>query len=416
MKNQISGYGWIVVLCGFLTLLVTNGMTLTGLTVFDAALLQEFGWQRGELKLRDLITFAGAGMIAPLFGYYADRGHIKNSLLLGCGFLAAGLLVYSKVTSLAGVYLAHALFGLSLASAGIVAVVFLVSSQVSTARRGLALGLALVGSSLGNTVFPQINLALMQSFDWRSSFVILSAVPAILAMLLVVMLRRGESAAMESSPVLASESGHLKPTKQSDSISTILKSRAFWSLGIIAMMTFFAILGTTSHAFLRFTGAGHSPEFSAKAIGLLFMMGLFGKLFAGIFADKLGSKMVMNFSLVLMIMGSLGLSVLIEKNLLLWVLLFGLGWGALYTVIQISTVASFGARHAGRVLGAIAFLEALGGGLGPWVIGMSFDRTGNYQLGFLLITIGLGIALLLSLVRVSGTRLAPGSVEQPAGI
>ncbi|MEY3901329.1 MAG: hypothetical protein RL189_635, partial [Pseudomonadota bacterium] len=245
MNQKISSYGWLMVACGFLILLVTNGMTLTGITVFDNLLLTEFGWKRGALKLRDLITFAGAGLIAPLFGYFADKGHIKNCLLLGCGFLAAGLIVYSKVESLAGVYLAHALFGLSLASAGIVSVVFLVSTQVPVSRRGLALGLALVGSSLGNTVFPQLSLNLLKSMDWRSAFLNLSLVPALLAVAVVFTVRRRTlrppQAAVATferdsgAEVSNSEAGVAAPVKP---FSTILLSSAFWKIGIIAMLTF----------------------------------------------------------------------------------------------------------------------------------------------------------------------------------
>ena len=42
-------YGWIVVACALLALLVTNGLTIGGLTVFDEVLIKEFGWSRGSL-------------------------------------------------------------------------------------------------------------------------------------------------------------------------------------------------------------------------------------------------------------------------------------------------------------------------------------------------------------------------------
>ena len=39
-----------------LVLLVSNGLTATALSVYDESLLNEFGWSRGELKFRDLVT------------------------------------------------------------------------------------------------------------------------------------------------------------------------------------------------------------------------------------------------------------------------------------------------------------------------------------------------------------------------
>lgn len=380
--QRMSSYSWFVVLSGFLILLVTNGMTLSGLTVFDTALLDEFGWQRGELKLRDLITFAGAGLIAPLFGVWADKGHIKKCLLAGCLFLSAGFVAYANVRTLGGVYLAHALFGLSLASAGIVSVVFLVSAQVPAAQRGLALGLALVGSSLGNTLFPQLNLALLKVVDWRTAFLCLSLVPVILLVSVLGFVR--------TPPVSAAKEARLS------SLKAVLRSVAFWRIGGIAMMTFFAILGVSSHLFLHLTGAGVSPQSAGTLLGLLFMMGLIGKLFSGVFADKFGFRLLMMGALLLMSLGAWGMGHMLLQHALPWVLCFGLGWGALYTLIQISTVSQFGSEGAGRILGVVAFLEAFGGGLGPWLIGLTFDRTGSYDFGFSLIALLLLVALAIS--------------------
>ena len=40
-----------------LVLLVSNGLTATALSVYDESLPNQFGWTRGELKFRDLVTF-----------------------------------------------------------------------------------------------------------------------------------------------------------------------------------------------------------------------------------------------------------------------------------------------------------------------------------------------------------------------
>lgn len=405
MERKISPQSWLIVACGFLVLLVTNGMTLTGITMFDNALLSEFGWQRGELKLRDLITFAGAGFIAPLFGWLADKGHIRNCLLAGCVFLAAGFLVYSRISTIGGVYLAHALFGLSLASAGIVSVVFLVSSNVPASKRGLALGIALVGSSLGNSIFPQFNLALLKAFDWRTAFAYLSAIPVMLMVMIGLFLKvpfssvKLNGATPENSRLDQNLVGRGNDAVDDHPSTSVFRSWAFWSIGIIATLTFFSILGVTSHVFLRLTGAGYSPQFAGTAIGMLFMMGLVGKLFSGAFADKFGVRLLMTVSLALMSAGAFGLSQSISAGVQVWILLFGLGWGALYTLIQMSVVSTFGRIGTGRILGAIALLEAVGGGLGPWLVGLLYDKTGSYQLGFGVVCGALVLALATSLTR-----------------
>jgi len=181
----------------------------------------------------------------------------------------------------------------------------------------------------------------------------------------------------------------------------VLRLPVFWMIGLVAMLTFFAILGVSTHAYLRLTGAGYSPQFAGQALGLLFMTGLLGKLFSGFLADRFGERAVMTASLVLMIAGALGLGFFVPGNVRVWMLAFGLGWGALYTLIQVSVVSTFGTAGAGRILGTVAFLEALGGGLGPWVVGLTFDKTGSYQAGFLVVAGGLFTALILNFIRAS---------------
>jgi MFS family permease len=80
-----------------------------------------------------------------------------------------------------------------------------------------------------------------------------------------------------------------------------------------------------------------------------------------------------------------------------FVILFGFGWGGLYTLLQLLTMDSFGLKAGGKILGTITVLDALGGGLGPWVSGVLFDKTGNYQASFLVVSGLITIALLIAL-------------------
>ena len=43
-------------------------MVISGITAFDESLIGQFGWARGDLKLRDLITMVGTGLAAPFIG------------------------------------------------------------------------------------------------------------------------------------------------------------------------------------------------------------------------------------------------------------------------------------------------------------------------------------------------------------
>ena len=78
--------------CAFFTLLVTNGLTFAGITVFDESMLREFGWSRGTLKFRDMLTMGLAGLLSPLAGAIADKYGVKWLMAGGAALLAVALL------------------------------------------------------------------------------------------------------------------------------------------------------------------------------------------------------------------------------------------------------------------------------------------------------------------------------------
>ena len=63
-----SWWPWVMAFTGMLVLLVSNGLTATALSVYDESLLNEFGWSRGELKFRDLVTFWLVAMTSRSIG------------------------------------------------------------------------------------------------------------------------------------------------------------------------------------------------------------------------------------------------------------------------------------------------------------------------------------------------------------
>ena len=85
---------WLVALSGLAVLMVSNGMVISGITAFDESLIGQFGWARGDLKLRDLITLVGTGLAAPFIGIAIDRFGVRALLAAGSLMLAGGLPIH----------------------------------------------------------------------------------------------------------------------------------------------------------------------------------------------------------------------------------------------------------------------------------------------------------------------------------
>ena len=115
-------YGWVIAVSAAVILVVTNGMTLGGLNVFDRPLLDALKEATGgpvslsDFKLRDAITLAVSGLMAPLAGAAADRFGVRPLMIIGALLLSAGYYLYSTVDSLSDIYAIHILFASALAS------------------------------------------------------------------------------------------------------------------------------------------------------------------------------------------------------------------------------------------------------------------------------------------------------------
>jgi MFS family permease len=401
-------YGWVIAVSAFFTLLVTNGLTFAGITVFDPAMIKEFGWNRGTLKFRDFLTMALAGVLSPLAGAIADKYGVKWLMAGGAALLAVALLAYGQINSALQMYVVHVMFAVVLATCGIVMAVILVSRWF-VKRRGTATGIAMVGTSAGGALFPAIGGFLVGPYGWRASLMVYAVFPAVLLVVILLFIRERPSD-MGLEPLGAGEAGRGGAPASGLDYREAIRTRTFWLIAAAGSMTFYAILGISANLVLHLRGQGLDLPAAARGLSWMFIMGLTGKFLFGYLADLFDHKRVLLVNLAIMFAGSLALASM--KMDLFWpfVICFGLGWGGIYTLLQLITMDAFGLKAAGRVLGTRTVMDAIGGGLGPWVTGWLFDRTGSYQVPFLVVS----ALILVTFFSSMALRISHPAAHAPA--
>jgi sugar phosphate permease len=385
---------WLIAILGSLAMFVSNGMAISGLSVFDESLLNEFSWTRGELKFRDLITLVVTGLAAPLAGVLIDRFGVRACMLVGWLVLAGGYYLYSQLSSLSELYFIHLMFAIVLVFCGLNAVVILVSSWFST-MRGSAIGIALVGTSLGGAFMPQLGNTLNQSYGWRQAMAMEMCIPLWFLLVTALLIRNrpedwGARAWLRGPG--ADKTDRRSPLDTGMKFAEAVKTRTFWAIAVTAMLTFYSVLGISAHLFLYMRDSGFSAGDGANALSIFFLSALVGKLVFGFLGDMMNRSKVFWGNYLVMLVGAVALASMRQDLIWVAIFAFGLGWGGLYTMIQLSAVNAFGLRDAGKILGVITVLDASGGGLGIWLSGVLYDRLGSYDVPFMIFLVLLILA------------------------
>ena len=406
IKNP-NNYRWIILAVCFFTITFTNGLTLGGLVVFDRELLNYLSEVTGgeilrqELKLKDAITLWSTAVFAFIAGIIIDRVGVRSLMVSGMFLLSATFYFYAKSDSLADMYIIHIFQGIVLSVSGMVINVVLISKWFND-NRGLAIGVLLAGTSVGNGIFPQINTYLLtiSDGDWRQVMMWLALIPLAYAPILFALIKE------KPEDVETKEDNEAKNDFKASSIEggftlqQTLMSSNFWFLSVMAFCTFYSILAMIGHVFLMLDGEGYSPQISSTGVSIIFIGGFIGKVISGKLAEMIGRKIVLVGGVAMMLAGSLLIvsSIFYKNPLLIWIglTLYGTGWGGLYTLIQLLVADLFGLIAIGKIMGVINIIDTIGGGLGPIITAVIYDSTQSYLLPFLVISALLVIALISS--------------------
>ncbi len=389
---------WIMVFIAMTCLLVSNGMVITGITAFDSAILAEFSdWSRGDLKLRGFITLALTGLLAPFIGILIDKIGVKILIMVGTVVLGLSYYAYGNITNITHLYFIHAAFSIVLLSCGLNVAVILVSNWF-VKLRGTAIGIAVVGTSLGGAILaPLFGYWLDNGMDWREAYQLAAIIPTGL-FLLALFLVRNKPTDLGLKPFgfdAGEKNANADLSQHGLEYGEAIRTKSFWAIAFIAMFTFYTIMGFQANLILHLTDLGFDIQSAAAGLSALFIPALVGKFVFGLVADKIQGLRVLYINLSLMLAAIVALLFTGKDTVLIAVAVIGFMWGGFYTLLQLNAVNNFGLKASGKLLGTITVLDAFGGGLGIWMTGQIFDSYGSYDNAFIIFTVLVGISVVL---------------------
>jgi len=374
-------------LFGMIFLAVTNGMTFSGLTVFDEALISEFDWSKATLKFRDTLNLGIAALVMPFMGAIIDKYGVKTTFIFGLILLSGIMYSYSFIGSSTHMYLIHVVMAFALAAAGTLAVVIMVSQRVSD-NRGAALGVALAGTSLGGYLMPKIGGYFLEEFGWRQAFRYEAIFPIVLLVVVIIFMKSSDTKTKDGK----SKTEDLVELTFADA----LKTKQFWLLSFIGFFTYYSIMGGYLNLFLYMRELEFSTDEAIKGLGYMSLFILGAKFLSGLLTSYIDKYTLFKIQVFIMLLGAVCFSLYTTTAVWYAIPLFAIGWGGLYTLINFIIITTFGVNSAGKIGGTISFFESMGAGLGIWLSALIADQSGSYALSFKVIALFLLLGLILS--------------------
>src|SRR3990172_4210168 len=169
---------------------MSQGIQSFVLPVFLKPMVDELRWSRtqftGVISIGRLVT----GFSAPLFGPIIDRRGAREFMVIGSAITGLGLMALAWTSSLWYFYLVMGLV-VSLAELGMSQLTVNVAvSNWFIKKRGRALGLAAMGSSLTGMLITPIVASFIGVWGWRGSWVILGTMVLVVVILPAALLMR----------------------------------------------------------------------------------------------------------------------------------------------------------------------------------------------------------------------------------
>jgi len=352
------------------------------LGVFIAPLINEFGWSVEQIMRGLPILILGALVMSPLAGYFADKYGVRKVVLTSIPLFSLAMMSFALNDGSMEIYLL-CWGSLAVTGAGTLPVTW--TRAVNSwfiKRRGLALGMSLIGTGLFGPLAKIYAATLIELFGWRFAYIGVGLLPLLIAFPIAWFLLH--EATDDDLAIKNNDTETLVETRILGGMtaSAALHDWRFWLLGFCFLPISFAVSGTMSNLEVMFGAKGFT---SYEAIALAAFVGfpsvVVGRVLGGFLLDYFWAPAV---AAIILSLPALSLFLVVQPDLSLMIAFFamfllGLAAGVEYDLMAYLVSRYFGQLNYSSIYGLIYGFFAIGSGSGPWVFARSYSATGTYD-------------------------------------
>ena len=400
-------FGWqVVVASAFGIALGMSPLPFCTLGVFIGPYIQEFGWTVDRILSAFTVFTICAVFLAPLVGHLADRFGVRPVVLISIPGLSVGLMAMALNNGSYPLYLF--LWGL-LAVLGVGTLPITFTRAVNRwfhDSRGLALGIALIGTGLSGFLAKKYVGFLIPEVGWRGAYIGLGLLPLVISLPINWLLFRDiddPKVRDRAAALAASRHTEVSSRPGGQTLGEAVRDWRLWLLGYSFLPLSFIIGGPIPGIENIMESEGFSTA-DALTLGTAVPLAVVaGRLAGGYLIDRFWAPAV---AVVILSLPMLFCYILRTDDPGFWLVLggnisLGLAAGVEYDLLAFLVSRYFGMRAYATIYGVMYAIFAMGAGFGPWLYGLTLEKTGSYDyiLGIALVVIPLVTLPLLALGR-----------------
>jgi MFS family permease len=369
---------------------VAGGASIYLYSFFAGEVETAFSSDRATVMLAATGHAVVAGLLGPKLGDLLDRYSLRRILIASSLTMGAGFVLISFTPGVWGFIAGYTLL-IPFGSAALVTLFApLLLSRWFVRHRGLAIGIAALGTQLGGLALPPVVALLTEEFDWRFAMravgVFVAAAVSMLSYWAIVDRPQDRGLAPDGDavavPVASTRHGLQKAARAS--LRAVLMDRNFWlaSFGMSAIIAVFSVV--LSNLVLFATDIGAPRDQAALLLSLFALVGLGMSPIVGKLCDLLDIRTVFAGLLSVSII-ALTLFTFAEsyRGLVTATVIVALAGGGISPFFGALVGRLFDLQIFGRAIGCMSLVAVTISAAVPVLSGWLFDATGSYRIMFI---------------------------------
>ncbi len=385
---------WRVLLVAFTCFLFAFSAPAFLMPFIYPEVIKEFGWTREQATLLASAKYLTGSIIAIAVGRFIDVIGVRNVLIAVSVIGGLALVSFLWTPNLTIYYAAGVMLGF--AGAGTMVAIKVLISRTFHASQGTAMGLAMLGTSVGAVIVPLAITFLIENYGWRNGTALLSAGVWIIALPLMIFFltdKSFESVENQDSPVK-----HKSAALNKSVAMELAVQPRFWLIALAVYAAGFVDQAFIQHMVLYLKeDLKMTAGYVAVGVSAFGAIGIASRPLVGAVFDKLSTRGVSLMYILLGVACLLALGALNPYIFAAFIVFRAIGHSAVLLDTTVLAKHTFGLRNIGIILGVYTGAVNLGFATGPWFMARMFGMTGSYVVPFVICS---GVAVFAAAILI----------------